>query len=341
MRAAGADACPARERLIEALDRALGRPLLDALEGRAVEAVITRGAAGWEATLYWRASDGTAAGTRAIHDDGERCDGAVRAVVTSITVALDADAVDAPARAAPPGAPAPPCAPSPAPPSGPASAPSGSPGASPSGSAGAAGSTGAAAGAAAGSAGAADGEEEAEGRGGAGGLRTGGVMLGGVLAVGWLPDVGYGMQLVAEPVVSGRFRFTAVATTITDAEQRFGTVRAGFAAVEFGGDLCATLLSYEPLRMDASLCAGGRGGVVQAFVYNGLTNAGGASGTFALEAGGELRFNPVGPLLVGLTVNGRLNPSQYVLPGPTPDEPSFTQSLAGMVGTLRVGVRFP
>lgn len=49
----------------------------------------------------------------------------------------------------------------------------------------------------------------------------------------------------------------------------------------------------------------------------------------------------MGPLLVGLTYGGRLNANQYVLPGASSGEPSYTQSLAGMVGSLRVGVRFP
>lgn len=315
VRAAGADVCPARERLVEALDRALGKPLLAALEGRAVEAVIRHGAAGWDVTIYWRAPDGTAAGTREIHDDAAGCDGAVTNTVTSITVALTADAVDAPSRRPPAAsaAPAPPAAP-PAPPATATSTPAGPDGPPPA---------------------------PAPAPAAPGDPRTGDVLFGGVLAVGWLPGVGYGTQLVAEPLSSGRLRFALVATALAETAQQLPGVSAGFAATEFGVDLCAVLVAHPRRWVEAAACGGARAGVVQTFVYSGPKTAGGGHGSFAVEVGAELRSNPLGPLLIGLTLAGRLNATRYTLSASTPGPALYTQDVGGFVSTLRVGVHFP
>ncbi|MFO0587937.1 MAG: hypothetical protein U0441_10380 [Polyangiaceae bacterium] len=319
VRAAGADACPSREELAAEIDRALGKPLLEALEGRAVEGVIAHGNKGWDVTLYWRAEDGSSAGTRTIHDDGPSCGVVARSVVTSITVALTADAVDARSRGAGEGVA--PEAPKPAPAavtkplenkpiatSAPAT--TAAPVAPPPES-------------------------------GAIVSRThaGGVVLGGVVTVGWVPGIGYGMQLVAEPIVSGRFRITALATALAENAQRFTGVMAGISAIEFGSDLCATLLGQRRSLLSASVCGGARAGVMQTAVYTGLTNSGGSRGSFALEAGAELSSNPFGPLILGLSFAGRLHVTRYVLNG-ADNNPLFTQDLFGLVAALRVGLQF-
>lgn len=308
-RATGADTCPARERLLEELDRELARPLLTALEGRAVEAVITHAAAGWDVTLYWRAPDGTGAGTRQIHDDGATCEGAVRNTIVSIAVALAANAVDA-RPSSPPSKVTGSTAPPPSPPT--STAPALPPPAVP-----------------------VPMPPTASGPG------PGDVLLGGVVAVGWLPGVAYGVQLVAEPVVSGRMRATLTATALAETAQKLQGVSAGFAAVEFGADLCGVLLSHPQRWIEASACGGLRAGVVQAFVYSGPQNAGGGQGSFALEAGGELRSNPLGPLLLGLTFFGRVNATRYELAGSSAGAPVYTQDVGGFVTTLRLGMRFP
>lgn len=308
VRAAGADTCPAREQLALELDRALGKPLASALDGRAVEGVITRGSAGWDVTLYWRAADGTGAGTREIHDDSPGCEGIARNVVASITVALTAGAVDAPSR---PPAPTPPEPPKPPPPTAPSAAPvEKPPPAAP------------------------------EPILPADRTHVGAVMLGAVITVGWVPGVGYGIQLVAEPIVSGRFRLTSVATALAEATQRLQGVSVGFSAVEFGSDLCAVLLAHPRHWIEAGVCGGARAGVIQTSVYNGLQNAGGAQGSFALELGGELRSNPLGPVWLDLHYSGRLNATQYVL-GRAGSEPVYKQDLVGFVAVLRMGVQFP
>lgn len=307
VRAAGADTCPVREQLAVELDRALGKPLAEALEGRAVEGVITRGKAGWDVTLFWRAADGTAAGTREIHDDSPGCEGIARNVVASITVALTAGAVDAPSRLP---APTPPEAPKP-----PSTAPTAEPAPEPPPAA-------------------------PEPILPADRTHVGAVMLGAVITVGWVPGVGYGMQLVAEPIVSGRFRLTSVATALAETAQRLQGVSVGFSAVEFGSDLCAVLLAHPRHWIEAGVCGGARAGVIQTSVYNGLQNAGGAQGSFAVELGGELRSNPLGPVWLDLHYSGRLNATQYVL-GSAGSEPVYKQDLVGFVAVLRMGVQFP
>lgn len=321
VRAEGADACPSREDLAVEIDRALGRPLADALEGRAVEGVITHGNKGWDVTLYWRAEDGSPAGTRTIHDDGPSCGAVARSVVTSITVALTADAVDARSRGASEGvapeAPKPaatteqtqkPLETKPIATSAPTTTPA--PVAPPPESSGFLSRT-----------------------------HAGGVVLGGVVTVGWVPNIGYGMQLVAEPIVSGRFRITALATALAENAQRFTGVMAGISAIEFGSDLCATLLGQRRSLLSASVCGGARAGVMQTAVYTGLTNSGGSRGSFALEAGAELSSNPFGPLILGLSLNGRLHVTRYVLNG-ADNNPLFTQELFGLVAALRAGIQF-
>ncbi len=307
VRAAGADTCPVREQLAVELDRALGKPLASALEGRAVEGVITRGKAGWDVTLFWRAADGTAAGTREIHDDAPGCEGIARNVVASITVALTAGAVDAPSRLPAPTPPEPPKPPPTAPTAEPAPKP---PPAAP------------------------------EPFLPADRTHVGAVMLGAVITVGWVPGVGYGIQLVAEPIVSGRFRLTSVATALAETAQRLQGVSVGFSAVEFGSDLCAVLLAHPRHWIEAGVCGGARAGVIQTSVYNGLQNAGGAQGSFAVELGGELRSNPLGPVWLDLHYSGRLNATQYVL-GSAGSEPVYKQDLVGFVAVLRMGVQFP
>ncbi len=320
VRATGADTCPAREKVAAELDRALGKPLVDALEGRAVEGVIVRGKGGWDVTLYWRAADGTAAGTREIHDDSAGCDAVARSVVTSITVALTAGAVDARSlgTAAPTVAPAPP----PPPPVTSKQLENKPSTAAPTASV---------------DAGAPPPDPEA----GAPESRThaGGVMLGGVVTLGWLPGIGYGMQLVAEPIVSGRFRIQALAAALAETAQRFPGVTAGVSAIEFGGDLCTTLLSHPRRLIAAAVCGGGRAGAIQTSVYSGLTNSGGSRGSFAVELGAELRSNPLGPVTVALSVNSRLNVTRYQLDDAA-GKPLFTQDLIGFVSSLRMGLQF-
>jgi hypothetical protein len=164
-------------------------------------------------------------------------------------------------------------------------------------------------------------------------------MLGGVVTLGWLPGIGYGMQLVAEPIVSGRFRVLAFATALAETAQRFTGVTAGISAIEFGSDLCTTLLSAPRRLISAAVCGGARAGVVQTSVYTGLSNSGGASGSFAVELGAELRSNPLGPLMVALAVDGRLNVTRYQLDG-ADGKALFTQDLFGVVSILRLGLQF-
>lgn len=319
MRAAGADTCPARETIALELDRALGKPLATALDGRAVEGVITRGKNGWDVTLYWRAADGTAAGTREIHDETAGCDTVARSVVISITVALTASAVDAPSlgTTAPTVAPPPAQPPAPAPkpletkpilaaPPAPVEPPS---------------------------------EPSSEDWPSSSRTHAGAVMLGGVVTLGWLPGLGYGMQLVAEPIVTGRFRVLALVTALAESAQRFPGVTAGLSAIEFGSDLCTTLLSAPRRLISAAVCGGARAGAVQTSVYTGLTNSGGARGSFAVELGAELRSNPLGPLMLAFSVNGRLNVTRYELDG-ADGKALFTQDLFGVVSVMRVGLQF-
>ena len=318
VRAAGADACPTREKLVAEIDKALGKPLAEALEGRAVEGVITHGTKGWDVTLYWRAPDGAPAGTREIHDESPGCAEVARGVVTSITVALVAGAVDAPARGtAAEVAPPPPPTSATAAPKPLENKPPVAPSAAPVASA----------------------EPAPEAAPLASRTHTGKVSLGGVVTVGWVPGVGYGMQLVAEPIVSGRFRVVTVATALAETAQRFPGVTAGISAIEFGSDLCATLLGGPRRILSAGVCGGARAGVLQTSVYTGLTNSGGARGSFAVELGGELQSNPFGPLILGLSMNARLNVAPYVLKGAT-GEAVFTQDLFGFVGAFRAGLQF-
>ncbi len=291
VRGAGADACPVREQVVTELDRALGRPLWAALEGRALEGVIVRAAAGWEVTLYWRAPDGTAAGTRRLHDDADGCDSALREVVTSVAVALGADALDARSRAAPPDRPA---APTPAP--APAAPPAPIPPATPEAPLLAA-------------------TISAPGPSATTAPHLGDVMLGGVVAAGWLPVGGYGMELVAEPLVYGRLRVALVATALSEQPWTSKSVTAGLTAVDFGADGCGVVWAHPRRWLDAAACLGARGGVIQASVYKGLTGAGGAAGSFAVQLGADLRSHPWGPLALGLSAGGRVTVPRYSLGG--------------------------
>jgi hypothetical protein len=81
--------------------------------------------------------------------------------------------------------------------------------------------------------------------------------------------------------------------------------------------------------------------VVQAFVYQGLTNSGGSQFSFALGGGADVRTRVVGPLLLELYVGGQWNVTRYGLPGSTPGSTSALQLPVALVSALRIGIHFP
>ena len=302
-RSRGADGCRSRARIAEELSAALGRPVESALDGRALDVVIEHGTEGWAVSLFWRGTDGTPAGTRVIHDTQPTCDAVTHTAVTSIVIALGADAVDAPSSAPPspePVSSAPPIAsPAPLPP---LVVPHLTPPST--------------------------------------NFALGDITLGGQLTVGWLPVPAYGVQLVAEPLVFGRLRIAVVASALAEVSATFGMVQTGFAAEEFGADACFVVWHIASW-VDSMLCAGARAGVVQAFVYAGLMSSGGAQGSFALEAMSMVRLTPVGPAVVEIGTIGRANVTQYSLRASAPGStPIWTQSLGAFTVTIRLGVHF-
>jgi hypothetical protein len=164
----------------------------------------------------------------------------------------------------------------------------------------------------------------------------GDVMLGGVFAVRWLPGIGYGLQAVAEPLVYGRLRVALVATALSEQPvTSLPGVMAGLSAVDFGADGCWVLWAHARRWLEAAGCLGARAGVLQGSVYRGLTDQGGAHVSFAVEGGADLRSQPWGPLVLGLTCNGRVTVPRYSF-GDTD-----VTSLGAFVTTLRVGTHFP
>lgn len=311
-RARGADECPSRARLLAELSTALGRPLEDALDGRALDAMVEHDGSGWTVSLFWRAIDGVPAGTRILHDSTPSCDAIVRTTRTSILIALGANAVEvtagsssapslvssSPSSHVPSPAPVGTASPSPSPPSVPSQSNESRP------------------------------------------VAPGDVSLGALLAVGWLPVPAYGVQLVAEPAVYGRLRIALVASTLAEVAANFGSIQTGFAAAEFGVDACGMVFHLAPW-VDTIACAGARAGVVQAFVYNNPQIAGGARGSFAAEVTAMLRLAPVGPAVVEIGAIGRANFTQYTLPIGTPTMPPlYTQSVGAFITTIRLGVHF-
>ncbi len=294
--------------MVADLSSALGRPLEDALEGRALDVVVEHDADGWTASLYWRGADGAPAGTRVLRDASGSCDAIARSTRTSVLVALGADAIDVAAGPSTPPSPSPSpspapitLAPSPSPPPPPITgvAPPASTPATP-----------------------------------------GDVTIGGLLAIGWLPVTAYGLQLVAEPVVFGRLRVAIVASNIPEVAVSFGALQTGFAAAEFGADACGTVFHLASW-VETVACAGARAGVVQAFVYNNAQIAGGAQGAFAAEVTGMLRLTPLGPAVVEIGAIGRVNFTQYALPrGAASMPPVYTQSIGAFVTMIRIGVHF-
>lgn len=169
--------------------------------------------------------------------------------------------------------------------------------------------------------------------------RMGDITLGGVLGIGWIPELAYGMQLQAEPLVYDRLRIGAVVTAIAE-QQPLSIPNTGFSLVEFGVDVCGTLLR-APRVLEIAGCGSGRAGAVQSFSYSAAARTGGTQGSFALQAGFAFRMNPVGPLVVGFEPVLRWNASRYRLTSGDGTTELYSQGALGGSLVLRIGVHLP
>ncbi len=312
-RARGADNCPSRASVGRELNTALGRPVEEALEGRSLDAVIERSESEWVVTLYWRAGDGTPAGTRVIRESSTGCDAPTRSAMTSVLVALGADGIDAHESSPAPGSSSspPPSAASSSPPPVDNAASSGTPSEAPPAAAAPSADT----------------------------VRAGDIALSGILSVGWLPAPAYGVQLIAEPLVWRRLRISVLASTLAEVRVTLGSVQAGFTALEFGVDACGTLVRVASW-VDLIACGGLRGGVVNSVVYQGTQGLGGAQAAFAAEATGLIRLTPVAPAVLEVGFIGRANLTQYELAGTPGGASVYSQSIGAFITTIRLGVHF-